>query len=112
MEELLRLKFEQIKAELESLFSSDNITLLHGRGDFYRGYAFNICDQKNQRLGYLKVRFYGVDEILDLQLLKDNSYQLNKGIFGCSWFISDNYKKPENYQEIERFLAGIWSIFD
>ena len=107
----LRLKIEQIKAELESLFSSQNITLLHGRDDFYRDYVFNICDERNQRLGYFKMQLYGVDEILDMQLFKDNCYQVDKSIFGFSWFISDKYKKPENYQEIETFLAGIWNIF-
>ncbi len=111
MNELLRLKFEQITSELESLFSSQNIILLHGRDDFYRDYAFNICDKANQRLGYLKMQFYGVDEILDMQLFKDNCYQLDKNIYGFSWLISDKYKKPENHQEIETFLAGIWNIF-
>jgi hypothetical protein len=111
MNELLRLKFEQITSELESLFSSENIILLHGRDDFYRDYAFNICDKANQRLGYFKMQLYGVDEILDMQLFKDNCYQVDKSIFGFSWFISDKYKRPENYQEIETFLAGIWNIF-
>ena len=101
---------EQIKTDLRYLFPSGNIVLLRGR-NFYRDYAFNICDQGNQRLGYLKMQFYGLDEILDMQLFKDGEYQVTKGICGCSWFSSDKYKKPQNYQEIERFLAGIWNIF-
>lgn len=113
MNDLLRLKFEQITSELESLFSSENIILLHGRDDFYRDYAFNICGKANQRLGYLKLQFYGEDEILDMQLFKDNCYQLDKNIYGFSWLSSKDkkYQKPENYQEIETFLAGIWNIF-
>ena len=107
MEDLQDL-LEQIKSDLRCLFPSGNIVLLRGCNTLYDEYNFSVFD--NRRLGYLKLQFHE-DGFVELQLFKDGCYQVTKGIFGCSWFVSDKYKKPENYQEIERFLAGIWNIF-
>ena len=106
MEDLL----EQIKSDLRCLFPLGNILLLRGCDDCYDEYFFVVSDNKKERLGYLKLQFHE-DGLIELQLFKDGYYQLDKGVFGFEWFISDKYKKPENYQEIETFLAGIWNIF-
>ena len=99
---------EQIKSDLRYLFPSGNIVLLRGTDSICDEYNFSVFGDK--RLGYLKLQFHE-DGFVEFQLFKDGEYQVNKGIFGFSWFVSEKYKKPENYQEIERFLAGIWSIF-
>ena len=101
---------EQIKSDLRYLFPSGNIIKFYSSNDCYDEYLLSVFDNKKQRLGYLKMQFHE-DGFVELQLFKDGCYQVEKGIFGCSWFISDKYKKPKNYQEIETFLAGIWSIF-
>ena len=106
MEDLL----DQIKVELQYLFPSELCTILYSSNDCYDEYFLSVSDNGKQRLGYLKLQFHE-DGLMELQLFKDCYYQVDKGVFGCSWFISDKYKKPENYQEIERFLAGIWNIF-
>jgi hypothetical protein len=105
MEDLL----EQIKSDLRCLFPSGNILLLRGCDNFCDEYFFSVF-HANKRLGYLKLQFHE-DGFVELQLFKDGCYQVTKGIFGFEWFVSDKYKKPENYQEIETFLAGIWNIF-
>ena len=101
---------EQIKSDLRYLFPSELCTILYSSNDCYDEYLLSVSDNKKQRLGYLKLQFHE-DGLVELQLFRDGCYQVEKGIFGCSWFISDKYKKPKNYQEIERFLASIWSIF-
>jgi hypothetical protein len=105
MEDLL----EQIKSDLRCLFPDGNIVLLRGTDSICDEYNFSVF-HANKRLGYLKLQFHE-DGFVELQLFKDGYYQVDKGVFGFEWFVSDKYKKPENYQEIERFLAGIWSIF-
>jgi len=104
MEDLL----DQIKSDLRCLFPDGNIVLLRGCNTLYDEYNFSVFGDK--RLGYLNLQFHE-DGLIELQLFKDGCYQVEKGVFGCSWFVSDKYEKPENYQEIERFLAGIWNIF-
>lgn len=113
MNDLLTDKLEQIKANLHYLFPDANTALLFYYDSYCYDYNLSVFDSKKQRLGYLKFRFYGEGSIFQIQLFKDNYYQVNKNKTrnGFDWFVSHKYKMPENHHEIERILADIWTIF-
>lgn len=105
--ESLKRKLSAAQIELQSLFPIGNIELLHGQNNDYDDYMLLIKNGK-QRIGFLLMRCYAEEEILEIQLFEDNKYQLNYDICGCQWV----NKKPDNYQQLEIFIKHIWEIFN
>lgn len=117
--EALKIKIEGVKIELQCLFPQGEIGLVHGQNPDddsqpYDDYMLVVTDINGKRIGFLKMKFYGGDELLKLQLFRENEYQVNRNIWGISWFKSEDgrYKKPTNHQELERFINHVWSILN
>lgn len=115
----LKIKIEGIKSQLGDLFPQGEIGLVHGQNPDeqdqpYDDYILVVEGEFGVRLGYLKMRFYGGDEVLELQLYRDNQYQVNRNIRGFFWFKSEDgrYKKPNNSQELEVFINQVWNILN
>lgn len=119
MNEVMYARFEGVKVELRRLFPQGEIELVQGQNPYddsqpYDDYILVVGGESGVRLGYLKMRFYGGDELLELQLYRDDQYQVNQNIRGISWFKSEDgrYKKPTNYQLLELFINHVWAILN
>lgn len=117
LDAVLAEKIESCNAILYRLFPDTEIVFLWGKEIFSDDYFLSIHNHHHERLGYLKVsmvweRFTDNCTINSLQLFRDFAYQVDFGGkgFGFSWFSGKNYKKPDNYQEIEAVLTEIWDI--
>ena len=118
MNEVMYARFDRVKSELQCLFPG-KIDMVYGvnKGGLEidcDDYIFTVSGLDKLFIAYLKMRFNGEEELLALQLYRENQYELNKNIRGIFWFRSEDgkYKKPNNHQELERFLNHVWGILN
>lgn len=119
MNEALKIKIEGVKSELGALFPQGEITMVHGENNDkesqpYDDYMLVITGINGKRIGFLKMKFYGGDEVVGVELYRERQFQVSKKIWGISWYVSRDgrYKKPNNHQELELFINHVWGILN